>query len=277
LISVSGVAVKRVAFGRVGNWENLVQETIDHSAYTAVCVDFGEFDLALFDYAVPLTLQDAVTLRSRYGQRNAKYMLPGIKATALCADKKIFNEKILKSVYGWIIPPMFQTAARVYPYVLKKRVQLSGLDTFVIRSAADEASHAGRLGSHEYFCQSYVPGKLEYATHMLLVDGRVAYHSTNAYEMAGDFAIKGNEMKPVREVIGIDAHPDLIDGFGNLLRMIGFNGICCIDYKIFDGRVRLLEVNPRVGFSLFRDINRFLDAYRNALLDRFANVRTEVA
>lgn len=267
---MNGVAIKKVAFGRVGDWENLVKGTIDQSAYAVDCVDFGEFDLALFDYAVPLTLQDSVVLRSRYGDRNAKYILPDVKAAALCADKKIFNETILKSVYGWIIPPMFHEAARVYPYILKKRAQLSGVETFVVRNATDEASHAGRLGSYEYFCQSYVPGKLEYATHMLLVDGRVVYHSTNAYEMAGDFMVKGNAMKPIRELIGIDIHLGLIEGFGNLLRMIGFNGICCIDYKVFDGRVRLLEVNPRVGFSLFRDINRFLSAYQKALLDCFA-------
>jgi len=267
---VSGVAIKKVAFGRVGDWENLVRGTIDQSEYAVDCVDFGEFDLALFDYAVPLTLQDSTVLRSRYGDRNPKYILPDVEAAALCADKKIFNETILKSVYGWIIPPMFHKAVRVYPYVLKKRAQLSGVETFVVRNAADEASHAARLGSDEYFCQSYVSGKLEFATHMLLVDGCAVYHSTNAYEMAGDFMVKGNAIQPIRELIGIDIHPGVIEGFSNLLRMIGFNGICSIDYKIFDGRVRLLEVNPRVGFSLFRDINRFLYAYRNALPDCFA-------
>jgi hypothetical protein len=105
---------------------------------------------------------------------------------------------------------------------------------------------------------------------MLRVDGRTVYHSTNAYEMAGDFMVKGNAMQPIRELLGVDIDFGVIEGFSNLLDMIGFNGTCCIDYKIFDGRIRLLEVNPRVGFSLFRDINRFLYAYQNALLDCFA-------
>jgi hypothetical protein len=114
---VNGGAIKRIAFGRFGDWGNLVQGTINRTEYAYDCVNFDEFDLALFDYAVPLTLWDAVVLRSRYGDRNAKYILPDAEVAALCADKKIFNETILESAYGWIIPPMYHKAPRIYPYV----------------------------------------------------------------------------------------------------------------------------------------------------------------
>ena len=99
-----------------------------------------------------------------------------------------------------------------------------------------------------------MPGRTEYATHMLIVDGMVIYHSSNEYEMAQEFSVKGNALAPVSEVIDADVDARIIDELSALLRTIGFNGTCCVDYKIVDGRIRLLEVNPRCGFSLFRDI-----------------------
>jgi hypothetical protein len=261
----NGVTVKSIAFGRVGEWETLVQDTIDLDSYRVACVDFWEFDLDRVDYAIPLKFWDCDVLRSRYGDWNAKYILPDAGVIALCADKKAFNEAILGSDYGWMIPPIRDGAAPAFPYILKKRDEDSGVETFVVRDLADEAPHAARLGTDEYFCQSYVPGKIEYATHMLILDGHVFYHSTNSYEMADEFLVKGSAMQPIDEVIGADMAPCIIEHLTKMLRMIGFNGACCVDYKIVDGRIRLLEVNPRVGFSLFRDINRFLLAYENAL------------
>jgi hypothetical protein len=37
--------------------------------------------------------------------------------------------------------------------------------------------------------------------------------------------------------------------------------LCCINYKLDGGRPMLLEINPRFGYSLCFDVNRFLAAY----------------
>lgn len=113
-----------------------------------------------------------------------------------------------------------------------------------------------------------MPGQIEYATHMLLVDGKVLYHSTNKYDMSDEFLVKGSARQPQREMLGTDMEENVLRELTGLVRSIGFNGTCCLDYKIMAGNIQLMEINPRVGFSLFRDINRYLGAYIGALAVR---------
>ncbi len=189
--------MKNIAFGRVGDWDELVGETIDAGIYKSTCVDFLDFNLDLVDYVVPLTLKDARDLRQRYGDRHPKYLLPSIKAIWQCDDKKIFYRTAMEHGFGRMIPPTYGETDRVFPYVLKKREAEAGTGVFMIDGPAEEARQAARLASDEYFCQAYVPGRVEYALHLLLAGGRVLYQSTNRYEMPGEFSVKGLSLEPI--------------------------------------------------------------------------------
>jgi predicted ATP-grasp superfamily ATP-dependent carboligase len=256
---------KKIAFGRNGAWESLVAGSIDTDSYAFSCIDFDKFDLRAADYAVPLQVHDAIALRRQYGEEHEKYIIPDAQITALCADKLDFNKAILASDFARMIPPIYDTAKRDFPYILKKRNGASGEGLFIVRNEEDERCCADYLGQEEFFCQAYVPGEIEYTTHMLLVDGDVLYHSTNKYIMSDEFLVKGSAHQPAREMLGTEMEGRVIGELTSLLLSIGFNGTCCLDYKIMDGGIQLMEVNPRVGFSLFRDINRYLEAYIGAL------------
>jgi carbamoylphosphate synthase large subunit len=160
---------------------------------------------------------------------------------------------------------MYGEGERVFPYVLKRREAEAGTQVFIIRTPADEARYSALLMDDAYFCQAYIPGRLEYALHLLLVDGRIFYQSTNAYEMPGQYAVKGIALGPVNAVYGAESNPTAVDTLVEFLRSIDFSGVCCMDYKLVDGRLQILEINPRVGFTLYRDIDRFLPAYEQAL------------
>ena len=257
-----------IAFGRNGDWEGLVGRSIDHDLYAFTCVDFDRFDLRTADYAVPLQVHDAIALRRWYGDEHEKYIIPDIPVTDLCADKLNFNKTILAGDFARMIPPIYDTTKRDFPYVLKKRESGAGEGVFVVRNEEDERRYADYLSHDDFFCQVYVPGQIEYATHMLLVDGELLYHSTNKYDMSDEFLVKGSARQPVREMLGTDMAGRLIGEMTELLCSIGFNGTCCLDYKIVEGGIQLMEVNPRVGFSLFRDINRYLGVYIEALEGR---------
>ena len=257
--------MKKIAFGRIGEWEDVIPATIDTGAYDFACVDFLDFDLDAVDYAVPLTLKDARDLRGRYGDRHAKYLLPSLKAIWQCDDKKIFYQTAVANGFQHVIPPLYSETERIFPYVLKGREAEAGTQVFVIRNAADEAAFSARMSDDAYFCQAYVPGHVEYALHLLLVDGRMLYRSTNVYEMPGEYAVKGLALGPVDAIYGAETDPEVLNTLVKFLRSIDFNGVCCMDYKMVDGRLQILEVNPRVGFTLYRDINRFLPAYEQAL------------
>ncbi|HVE22724.1 MAG TPA: ATP-grasp domain-containing protein [Acidocella sp.] len=256
---------KKIAFGRNGAWESLVAGSIDAASYSFSCVDFDRFDLETVDYAIPLQVHDAMALRRRYGEAHGKYIIADPDITALCADKLDFNKAILASDFAYMIPEIYETTKRDFPYVLKRRDGGSGEEIFVVRTEEDERRHETHLSRDSFFCQVYVPGQVEYATHMLLVNGEVLYHSTNKYVMSDEFLVKGTARQPEREMLGAAMDGHVILALTELLRSVGFNGTCCLDYKILDGRIQLMEVNPRVGFSLFRDINRYLEAYIGAL------------
>jgi len=38
--------------------------------------------------------------------------------------------------------------------------------------------------------------------------------------------------------------------FSNILKNIGYQGLCCIDYKMKDNSPMIFEINPRFGGSL---------------------------
>src|SRR6202012_4053373 len=117
---------KKIAFGRNGAWGSLVAGSIDREAYAFSCVDFDAFDLRAADYAVPLQVHEAMSLRRQYGEENEKYLIPEAHVTALCADKLDFNQAILASDFAHLIPPIYDAKKRVFPYVLKKRDGGSG-------------------------------------------------------------------------------------------------------------------------------------------------------
>ena len=107
--------------------------------------------------------------------------------------------------------------------------------------------------------QEYIPGRFEYATHALFLRNRMVRSLTLRYDMARDGAIKGREW-PVQQRLARYAHTA---AFTAMLRALGFEGLCCIDYKLRDGRPLVMEVNPRIGnslcpyfFSFLRDLPR---------------------
>lgn len=260
---------RTVAFGLKTDLQPYLEAAVDPAAFDIAFLDFETAPLDGAEIVVPLTLQDILMLHRSHPAERHRYLAPSPAVMALCHDKKALNERLLDSPFASLIPPLQAPGLRQLPYVLKKREATSGEQTFILRTAEDEARHAGHLGSEQYFCQSYVEGPIEYASHMLFAGGRLVYHSTNQYWMR-PHDVKGNGARPVREIIGFAMAEPVIAALAEVVSGLGFEGLCCVDYKVQEGRVRLLEINPRFGFSLFRDINRLLVAYAEALDDRVA-------
>lgn len=123
----------------------MVAHGIDPELYAFNCVDFNQFDLQTADYAVPLQFHDADALRRQYGEEHAKYIIPNTRVTALCADKLNFNRAILTGDFGRMIPPIYDTTNRRFPYVMKKRDSFSGEGVFIVRDEEDENRYADHL------------------------------------------------------------------------------------------------------------------------------------
>jgi len=255
---------KTVAFGFKADLQPHIEAAIDPAAFDIAFLDFETAGLGDAEIVVPLTLRDIRMLHRHHAAERHRYLAPSPAIMALCHDKKALNERLLDSRFASLIPPLQEPGQRRLPYVLKKREATSGQESFIISTRAAEEAQAERLASDAYFCQAYVEGPIEYASHMLFAGGRLVYHATNQYWMP-PHAVKGTGAPPVREMIGFAMDAPVIAALAEVVGALGFEGVCCVDYKIQEGRIRLLEINPRFGFSLFRDINGFLRAYAGAL------------
>lgn len=202
--------------------------------------------LCACDLVVPLSLKDLARLRESGPllERNP-LPFPAPECVDLCNDKLAFNRAMVAAGFADCVPEIAD--ALPYPYVLKKRIDAWGDNTHVVAGAEDERRLGALLHDPDYFRQSFVPGQREYAAHLLVLGGRIAAALAVEYGFAHDLHKKCREQPPQYRRLRRATHLPL---FRDMLAAIGYEGLCCVNYKLEGGRVRLLEINPRFGASL---------------------------
>ena len=111
----------------------------------------------------------------------------------------------------------------------------------------DEETDAGeQVNDPAYFCQEIIRGRGEFATHILFVKDRIVKSLNIMYEFESETPIKGQD-NVLYQIIHRCPYLGL---FSDILRSIGFQGLCCVNYKVARGRPYILEINPRFGGSL---------------------------
>lgn len=212
-------------------------------------ISFGQFlpeVLADYDVLVPLNMPDVRRLAALRGQiAHSLLPVPSEAVISICDDKLQFNRMLVERGFGDFTPALIDEPEP--PYVLKRRTDFGGRHTHVIRDPDSERALIGDLPVTDYLRQALIPGPLEYASHVLFLGNRVVRSLTFEYDMGQPTAVKGHGMRPVRQRMVSCRHRDT---FGAILQLIGFEGLCCIDYKVHAGRPLIMEVNPRFGGSL---------------------------
>ncbi len=203
-------------------------------------------ELHAHDVVVPLTLPDLDVLRGLDAPlaRNP-LALPDRRCVDLCNDKLDCNRVLAAAGFADCVPEIADSLP--FPYVLKKRVDAWGDNTHVVANADDERRLAGLLRHPDYFRQAFVPGQRAYAAHLLVRDRRIVAAIAVEYVFAHDLHKKSREQPPHYRRLRRATHLPL---FRDMLAAIGYEGLCCVNYKLQDGRVRFLEINPRFGASL---------------------------
>src|SRR6185312_11563149 len=206
---------------------------------------FTDENIEKSDLAVPLTIKDLKYLSGRR-QLAARSLIPipTLKAIELCDDKYLFYQTLKQNGFGKYLPGVDKQLP--YPYILKKRVAEDGDNCYIIFNAGDEKAYQSQLSDPEYFCQEIISGCNEYATHVLLKNGKIQSSINIKYSFKEELPIKGQNTYISR---GISGCPYL-DIFTNMLNSIGFEGLCCFNYKVKGSQPYVFEINPRFGGSL---------------------------
>jgi carbamoylphosphate synthase large subunit len=249
-----------IRFGHKEDWRGWIEMTINRSRFRS---QFGNLDLedfTNFDCVVPLQLADYAALQNKNneGFLGQKFWSPNPNVVDLCDDKLVLNRFLLGGEFAQLVPPLRESNNSHFPYIVKKRRDTWGQNSFIVRNAEDERALATTLQSPEYFCQTYISGAEEFALHMLLINNEVVYAKTIKHEMQNDYCVMGARNKSRMTYLEKSEHLAI---FSRILAGLGFTGTCCINYKMHNGLPMLFEINPRFGASLSGDINRYLEAY----------------
>ena len=170
--------------------------------------------------------------------------LPSADAIDCCDDKAALNAHLRQHGFGVFVPP--EATLGRYPYILKRRRDSFSRHAHCIAGPEDEQRHAEHIASPDYLRQVWVDGRTEYAAHILRWGGQVRHALTVGYTMAEPTTIRGRDSLGRRFM----APTRFSALFNAMLESLRFEGLCCVNYKIRNGRPALLEINPRAGSSV---------------------------
>jgi hypothetical protein len=234
-----------ILFSAKPDWEADIRSGFKSTPHAIAFGDFSLENIRQYDLVVPLTVHD---LRLLDGLRDAigdsPIPIPGMGSIVLCDDKLLLNRALQANGFGHCIPMLGRFQA--YPYILKKRIDEWGTNSHIVRAAANEALFADKLVDPDYFRQEYIIGKTEYTAHILFKQGRIVCATTVEFVFENEVFIKGREPDCGRAV----CECPYLKLFERILTSIGFEGLCCFNYKVCNGQPLIFEINPRFGASL---------------------------
>jgi len=239
--------------------EKTIRRAFSLSRHKIKFAPFTPENIRESDLVVPLLIHDVRLLqKSRSLLQNNLIKIPNEEAVNLCDNKYLFNATLVKKGFQDFVPKI-GTDLRP-PFMLKKKVTWAGDFCYIISDAETKAKYGELINSDEYFCQEIIGGVNEYATHILFKDGKIVETLTVEYTFYDEIPINGKSGFAYTKIVKCKC----LDTFSSILNAIGYEGLCCFDYKIADGKPKIFEINPRFGGSLGNYFISFLNNLKSA-------------
>jgi predicted ATP-grasp superfamily ATP-dependent carboligase len=235
----------RILFSSEKNLEPPIRRSFRFTKHEIAFADLSAEAMKDRDLVVPMTVAALKYLTDQKDPGLPNLMpIPSMEAISLCDDKYLLNQKLAANGFDAFVPRMGDN--QTYPYILKKRIDAWGVNTHVVSSAEQEKAFSDKIADPDYFKQQLITGPFEYATHIIFKDGRIVCSLNVEYKFSKERPIKGKD-HPVYSRLCSCPYLDL---FSQVLSCIGFEGLCCVNYKVLENRPYIFEINPRFGLSL---------------------------
>jgi carbamoylphosphate synthase large subunit len=242
---ISPSSIKNILYSEKEWWDQLLQKGPLASRFNMTFSKLENCNFYNYDVVVPLTISDLEICIDRKKQMaNSVIPVPSHESFAICNDKRLFNDFMLSHNFSDYVPG--ELMVEQFPFMLKKIMDEGGENTFVVKNMHDMEKYKEQYDSLDYFTQNIIPGKKEYATHILIKDGKIVNALTIVYLFKTNSYVKGKDHYICRMVTR-NKHLDL---FENILESMQYNGLCCVNYKEQNGVPKIFEINPRFGGSL---------------------------
>jgi hypothetical protein len=234
-----------ILFSRRDAWEPGIRRGFAGLPHRLHFDDLHAADLDRHDLIVPLSLDDAAFMRLQPPHLRERVLpLPDAGCADLCHDKPRLNRFLIDAGFALHIPPMGDGIAP--PFVCKPARGENSDECLLVPDAQTEQQLAPYLHAPGLFRQAAVRGPVEYATHFLMREGGLVRELTVGYHHDTPLYIK-NTAQPIPCTLGACPDPATLQA---MLRAIDYDGIGCANFKFEQGRLHLLEINPRMGGSL---------------------------
>ncbi len=244
----------KILFSNKPVWVRAIRKGFQFSRHQIAFDDFTVENIIAYDLLIPLTIRDAKFLSAHRSLITEQAIpVPGIDSINLCDDKYLLNQMLIKKGFGEFIPEMDGELS--FPYILKRRIDEGGGNTCLVSSTEQERALGDLLTDPNYFTQKHIAGASEYAMHILFRDQKVICSLNIKHVFNSESPIGGNDKKVYSKI----SPNSFLDLFSSILRSIKFEGLCCIDYKVHNNQLWILEINPRCGGSLRPYIFYFIE------------------
>ncbi len=234
-----------IIFSKKDGWEKDLRNGFKGLPHKLTFAELNITDITKYDLVVPLTIEDVLYLDTvRHLINQQSFHIPSKEVVHLCNDKYLFAQNLIKNGFDDYIPKI--NGDKKYPFFLKKKIDTWSQNTHLISNWTQEQDFFQQIHSEDYYRQEAVIGADEYATHIVF-DKKILHSLTikHHYKRHNRFPIQGEE-KAFKNIVKCK-HLEL---FSNILKNIGYQGLCCIDYKMKDNSPMIFEINPRFGGSL---------------------------
>ncbi len=225
--------------------------------------DFDQIKTNRFDYIIPLSVyaQEYVN-KHKIDDIENKALITPQKCIDICDKKNNFEEFMINNGFEKYYP-LLKKETR-FPYVVKKNVDEFGLNVKIIENEEDENKYSDLISSKEYIKQDCVSGKEEYTAHIIINNNKIVYLNTLVYVFEQDIFIKGKYCAE-KDRVKVN-HDHFSPIFQEILSKMEYTqGICCFNYKLVDGVMKIFEINPRFGGSLLEYVDEALFHYMKIL------------
>jgi carbamoylphosphate synthase large subunit len=144
-----------------------------------------------------------------------------------------------------------------FPVILKRVDLVKGKGVFLINNMEQLKRQLSKpiFLNQKYIIEKYIPTDFEPVTWMVCKDGQVIWHRSLQWSKSNSPIIKLGA-----EPGGIEYNPDeaTIELFKQIVKISNYSGPITINYKMFESRPVIFEVNPRLGGTLMLRDNRNL-------------------
>ncbi len=179
-------------------------------------------------------------------------LAPDERALDTFGDKAKFQAYVQENGLADLCPEHYPSPAEArFPCFLKRTALWAGQGIAAVEAAEELQSLLEQppWQGQPYILQAMAEGEGEFVTHCVCKNGKILWH-TSYYCMLppGELIRHGTAAQSIYRATICET------GLGHMQRFLeplNYTGPCNIDYKLSaDGRLQILEINPRLGGSL---------------------------